>query len=192
VFFACETGQAVLETAVTLPFLLILIFNAINFGYLFLVALNLTAASRSGVEYSILGPSTPAGDIPGLPAANPIASLAYEDLHGALSTYASASVHICSETLGVNPSTGGSSLRTNCTTCSNSTCSAAAAVTSGSLAPSPDPLAPTFRLHRVDITYSFSTLIPGTPFNLALIPTSLCDSNGTCTFHRQVSMRAMD
>jgi len=204
-FIKAESGQALLEMAVVLPFLLILVFNAINFGYFFIVAINITAAPRSAVEYSILGASTPAGDIPGLPAASPaststtVAALLFQDLQGALSTYATnASVQVCSKQVLVgSPATGvngtGTNLRANCVTCSTSTsCGAGAAVTTGALAPSPDIRAPNFVLHRVDITYSFNTMIPGTPFNLALIPSSLCTSAGVCTFHHQVSMRAMD
>jgi Flp pilus assembly protein TadG len=198
-----ESGQALVETAVVLPVLLILTFNAINFGYFFIVAVNLAVAPRSGVEYSILGSSTPAGNITGLPDATPatatsptVAAAAYEDLHGALSTYANASVQVCSRKVlvgasGVNGT--GATLRANCVTCtSQSSCGSGAPVTSGGLAPAPDPEAPSFVLHRVDVTFTFSTLIPGAPFNLALLPTSLCNSSGTCSFHRQVSMRAMD
>jgi hypothetical protein len=58
----CEArGQAMVETALIVPLLLGLVLNAVNFGYFFLVALNLTASPRSGVEYSILGASTPIG-----------------------------------------------------------------------------------------------------------------------------------
>jgi len=60
--------------------------------------------------------------------------------------------------------------------------------------PSADPEAPNFMLHRVDVTYTFSPLIPGTPFGLALLPMTACSVSGgnvLCTFHRQVSMRVM-
>src|SRR5439155_23152189 len=96
-FIKAESGQALLEMAVVLPFLLILVFNAINFGYFFIVAINITAAPRSAVEYSIMGSSTPAGDLDGLPKATPanstsatVAALAYQDLQGALATYAAS------------------------------------------------------------------------------------------------------
>ena len=46
----CTAGQALLETALVLPLLLVLILNVINFGYFFFVALNLSAAPRSGME----------------------------------------------------------------------------------------------------------------------------------------------
>src|SRR5206468_9716178 len=128
-FIKPESGQALLEMAVVLPFLLILIFNAINFGYFFIIALNITAAPRSGVEYSIMGSSTPAGDLDGLPKATPanstsatVAALAYQDLQGALATYATnATVQVCSQQVlisgsGVNGT--GSSMKANCVTCS--------------------------------------------------------------------------
>ena len=49
------------ETALMLPLLLAMAFNAVNFGYFFLMAINLAAATRSGALYSILGASTPSG-----------------------------------------------------------------------------------------------------------------------------------
>jgi len=56
-----DSGQALIETAFVLPVILIIVLNAINFGYFYLVALNLAAAPRAGVEYSIQGNSTPTG-----------------------------------------------------------------------------------------------------------------------------------
>ena len=61
-------------------------------------------------------------------------------------------------------------------------------------APDADPEAPLFVLHRVDITYTFSPLIDARLFNLILLATPVCSGSGAgvaCTFHRQVSMRAM-
>ena len=54
-----ERGQSMIETALLLPILLLIAFNAINFGYFFFVVLNLSSAPRSGVQYSILGFATP-------------------------------------------------------------------------------------------------------------------------------------
>ena len=54
-----ESGQSLIETALILPLLLLLAFNAINFGYFFFVALNITSAPRSGVQYAILGGASP-------------------------------------------------------------------------------------------------------------------------------------
>jgi len=205
-----QSGQALIETAVVFPILLCVILNAVNFAYFFIIAVNVASSPRTAATYGIMGPSTPAGDIGGLPDATPatatsntVAALAYEDLHGALSTYAvDASVQVCSQTVlvGVSGINGtGSSVRTNCVVCSSqSSCGSGQAVTTGSSypgpwAPSPDPQPAHFRLHRVDVTYKFSPLIPGTIFNLALLPSTLYDNSiSKYHFHRQVSMRAMD
>ena len=48
-FKASRSGEGLIETALIVPFLLTMILNAVNFGYFFLVALNLTAAPRSAV-----------------------------------------------------------------------------------------------------------------------------------------------
>jgi Flp pilus assembly protein TadG len=189
-----NSGQSLVEIAVVLPILLMIVLNAVNFGYFILVAVNLAAAPRSGVEYSIIGSAAPAGA--GLPVelgtANTTASyLTYRDVNGALNASSSASVQVCSKVLGTSGS--GSSRIAQCKSCtSSSSCTGAGA---GSPTPPADPEAPNFVLNRVDISYTFNPLIPGTPFGVVLLPTTACtSSNGTitCTFRRQVSMRAMD
>ncbi len=182
-------GQSLVETALLIPFLLMLVFNAVNFGYFFFVALNLAAAPRSGVEYSTLGFATPgqlALPSPG-PASSPasVSFLTYEDMRGALASASSTPLQVCTKVLGLNnPGT------------STQTAKCASYGAAGTFpAPDPDPESPVFVLHRVDVIYSFSPLIPGTPFGIALLPASICSSSGgsiTCKFHRQVSMRAMD
>ena len=201
----CGAGQSMVETALLLPLLLMVIFNAVNFGYFFLVALNVAAAPRSGVEYSILGSASPAAQL--LPAAGPpnppppyltVSYLVYQDMTGALHTPNSATVKVCTKA-NINSSTGlgvngtGSNTRANCVTCTSGT-SACDSVTADTTIGA-DPEAPSFILHRVDVTYTFNPIIPGTPFGLTLLPTSICSSSGgriTCTFHRQVSMRVLD
>jgi Flp pilus assembly protein TadG len=177
------------ETALILPLLLMVILNAVNFGYFFLVALNLAAAPRSGAEYSIQGFTSP-GQVT-LPNAGPstttttVSYLTYQDMTGALRSPSSASIQVCSKTLGLNnPGT-------------NSQTAKCASFGPAATFPTPasDPESPTFVLHRVDVTYTFKPLIPGTLFGLALLPASICSSGGgtiSCTFHRQISMRAMD
>lgn len=189
------SGQSMVETALLIPLLLLIILNAVNFGYFFLVALNLAAAPRSGVEYSILGYATP-GTLnlpsPGPPTtATSVSYLTYQDMTGALYQPSSATVQVCSKILGVS-NAGLTTQTANCVTCSGSTCGSPG---TGSPVPDADPESPLFVLHRVDVTYTFTPLIPGTPFGLTLLPSSICSSAGgkiTCTFHRQVSMRAMD
>src|SRR5215471_629475 len=56
-----NSGQALVETVLMLPLLLTLVLNGINFGYAYLMALNITSASRSSGMYSIVGGATPAG-----------------------------------------------------------------------------------------------------------------------------------
>src|SRR5947199_10608031 len=101
-FKASRSGEGLIETALIVPFLLTMILNAVNFGYFFLVALNLTSAPRSAVEYSIQGFQTPATLTlaPGPSSANPSASnpsvayLLYQDLPAALASSTSSSVTV--------------------------------------------------------------------------------------------------
>jgi hypothetical protein len=186
-------GQALVETALILPLLIILVLNVINFGYCFLVSLNLSAAPRSGVLYSIMGFSTP-GTLT-LPAAGPpgtnttVSNLTYQDITGALSNPGGTSstttqIQVCSTSIGV-ASAGTSS----CVTCSGGTCNAGSSIAS----PGADPEPASFYLQRVDIQYQFKPLISGFPFG-ALLPSACTGSSGnvTCTFTRHVSMRAMN
>jgi hypothetical protein len=189
-FPACNSGQALLETALIIPFTLTLIFNVVNFGYFFLIALNVASAPRSGVEYAMEGPVAPAGQ--SLPAAGPastnttVAYLVYQDMtHAIYSPSTKAGVQVCSQSLGLN-NTGLSTQTAQCATYGTYT---------SPPSPASDPESPYFVLQRVDVSYQFTPLIPGTPFGLALLPSSVCSSSSgtiTCTFHRQVSMRAME
>lgn len=180
-------GQALIETALVMPLLLLVILNAVNFGYVLLVALNLSAAPRSGVLYSIVGFSTP-GTL-NLPAAGPpgtntsVSYLTYQDMTGALGGAAGATVQVCSTSLGVAaPGTS------NCVTCSAGSCNAGSTVST----PAADPEPTAFYLQSVDVKYSFSPIIPGQPFG-GLLP-SACSGSGpvTCTFTRHTSMRSMN
>ena len=166
-----EGGQSLVETALVLPLFLLITFNAVNFGYFFFVAVNLASAPREGVEYSIQGFATPSEL--NLAAAGPssdsasVSWLTYQDM-AALHLSANAQVQVCTKLLGTSaPGTA------NC-----------AQFGGGSFpTPAADPEPGAFVLHRVDVNYTVTPLIPGGLFGL-IIPTS--------TFHRQVSMRAMD
>lgn len=186
-FHRREGGQSLIETALVLPILLLLAFNAINFGYFFFVAVNLAASPRSGVQYSIVGFATPA--TLRLPDAGPTASnvtvsyLTYRDMQGVLlssSDFSTARVQVCTKMLGISGS--GTTQRANCAQYGSGT---------ETYTPAPDPEAPYFVLHRVDVVYEVRPLIPAfslpTPsgeISLSLLP--------NLRFHRQVSMRAMD
>src|SRR5258708_11522517 len=55
-----SSGQALVETALIMPLMLIVVLNAVNFAFFFLMALNITAASRTSGIYSVMGGATPA------------------------------------------------------------------------------------------------------------------------------------
>ena len=204
-FTRCNSGQSMVEIALMLPLLLMVVLNAVNFGYFFLVAMNLAAAPRSGVEYAIIGNSTPVRI--SLPLAGPrgaagvasVSTLTNQDMAGALSAPATnASIQVCSTSSDLGPllNAGTPSARAPCATFEATT-----PVGFTFPAAQPDPelnsgnTAPAFVLTRVDVAYKFKPLIQGTPFNITLLASPICSSASgsvTCTFHRQASMRAMN
>ena len=99
--FCNRSGQSLLETALLLPLMLSIVFNAINIGYFFFVALNLAAAPRQGVEYSIQG--TASFQQTQLPSASSVSSLVYGDIVGAIPSTANTPTRVCSLSLGLNP-----------------------------------------------------------------------------------------
>lgn len=167
------SGQSLLEVALFLPLLVLLIGYAVDFGYCFMVAANLTSAARNATEYSILGYQSP-GQL-SLPAAGPIttttsvAASALGDLAGLKDSSTTTSVQVCSKSLGMNG---------NLPKCSNY------GAVGNSYVPAQDPEAPTFVLQRVDVTYTIQLPVPMSFFKISFFPKT--------TFHRQVSMRAMD
>jgi hypothetical protein len=116
-------------------------------------------------------------------------------LTGALWNPTGVTVQVCSQAnidvngQGVNTTNG--ALRTNCEACTSAGCGAAGTNGSGFPVPSADPEAPTFVLSRVDIQYSFNTLIPGRIFNIPLQASAMCNA-GACVFYRHAEMRAMN
>jgi Flp pilus assembly protein TadG len=162
-------GQALIETAILLPFLLFLSFNAINFGYFFYVAINLSSAPRDGATYSIQGFATP--EQTDLPTATSVSTLVYDNLTSGLPNSSTTPVQVCTAALG----------RSDTTYIANCSNFGTGSVT---YTPDVDPEAPTFTLNRVDVTYTVQPLIPGRIFGITVLP--------TYTFHRQVSMRALN
>ena len=179
-----ESGQAIIETVLAMPLLLLVVLNAVNMGYVYLMAINLAAAPRVAAEYSIMGFQTPAASA--LANAGPITTntsvsyLARRDMTGAINAPTTASVQVCSQTVSIN-----SSGVAGCTSFGSATFTGSAAAA--------DPEAPSFVLNRVDVKYTFNPIIPGRIWSLGLIPSGLCSASAgggtTCTFHRQVSMR---
>lgn len=168
-----ESGQGLLETALFLPLLVLLAAFAVDFGYFFIVAANLSSSSRNAVEYSIQGYDSPSQS--SLPSAGPpsntvsVAAVAVGDMSGMASASTTTAVEVCSKEVGVT---------NNVTECIHY------GPAGTSYTPGTDPEAPTFLMNRVDVTYTVQPPIPLSIFSVSLIP--------SLTFHRQVSMRALD
>ena len=115
--FRGSSGQALVETALILPFLLFIVLNAVNFAYFFLMAVNITGASRSSGIYSVMGNATPASTAipkPGPPstacpattATTTVSDLALQDLCGAVFSPSTTNtgIQVCSSSVGIlNP-----------------------------------------------------------------------------------------
>lgn len=168
-----ESGQSLLEAALFLPLLVLLAFFAVDYGYFFIVAANLTSSSRNAAEYSVQGYESPGQS--SLPAAGPlssvtsVAALAVGDLSTLAGASSTTTVQVCSKSVGVS---------NGVTECSSF------GPAGPSYTPAIDPEAPTFLLNRVDVTYTVHPPIPLSFFSHPLVP--------SLTFHRQVSVRVLD
>jgi Flp pilus assembly protein TadG len=192
-----SSGQSLLETALMMPLMLAVVLNAVNLGYFFFVTLNLTSAARIGAEYAMLGPGSPGTT--NYPLVNAgtlsVSSLIYNDLTGAVWNPTNTTIQVCSPSVivsGKGTSGSGTATVANCIKCTSSASCSSASGTTGANAtwiPDADPEAPLFVTSRVDVTYSFPPLIPGTPFNLVLAGSAF--SSGQYTFNRHIEMRAM-
>ncbi|MGH9539254.1 MAG: TadE/TadG family type IV pilus assembly protein [Terriglobales bacterium] len=193
---AAQAGQSIVETVLMMPILLMLLLNAVNFGYFFFTITNLAAAPRAGVEYSIMGGATPAAI--GLPVNGPSTNvlsssfLTYEDMRGALNApTTNASVQVCSAAAGiVNPGTTSAKAACNTYTGTGVAFTFPAAQVDPEL--NAGGTAPAFVLHQVDVAYKFTPLIPGRPFNVLLLTFPSCNASGVCVLHRQSVMRGMN
>ncbi|MGH9502109.1 MAG: TadE/TadG family type IV pilus assembly protein [Terriglobales bacterium] len=181
-----ESGQSLVETVLMMPVMLLVLFNALNFGYFFLVTLNLSTAPRSGVEYSMLGGQSP-GTI-GLATATSAADLTYRDVTGAISSPGGATVKVCTKKLGFAAGVA------SCAICNGGVGGGCGAAANGNAGDNDNEPA-SFVMQRIDITYTFVPLLPPALFNLTVLAIPQCTSSGgsvSCTFHRHVSMRAID
>lgn len=167
-------GQSLLETALLLPLLLTIVFNAVNLGYYFLVCLNMATAPRQGAEYSIQGPASQGQSL--LPVATAVGGVVSSAFTGAIGSASvkNTSIRVCTAALGLI-NVGTSSQVPNCqVTYGTGTFQALTAADA-------DPEAPYLVLNRIDIQFTVTPLIQGKAFNLAL-PSSL-------TFQRKIYMR---
>src|SRR5579862_2309928 len=105
-----ESGQSLLEMALTLPLLLGLAFNLINFAYYWFVVLALSAAPRQAAEFvSQGGLATGAPNYASTPTASSVCNLLSDNfgnavLHSSAFSCGSGNVQIrvCSSQIGVN------------------------------------------------------------------------------------------
>lgn len=172
--FGCDhSGQSLLEIAVIAPLLTLLVAYAVDFGYFFVAAATLTSAAKNAVQYSVEGTlSATQAKLPApgsLTTTGSVAALAMTGLSSLAASSTTATIAVCSKANGIS---GNSAL---CTSYGPSATSYAADV---------DPEAPRFYLQRVDITYTVQPPVPLSFFSVSLLP--------NLSFHRQVSMRAVD
>lgn len=169
--FRGREGQSLIETAFLLPFLIVIVLNAVNLGYFFFVYLNLATAPRQGAQYSILGGATAVGTGT-MPTADQVNTLLSADITGAVPAAASSPTRVCVYDNGLN-NAGTANQVPACTTYGSG---------SGTFtAIQPDPEAPNLVLHRIDIQYTVAPLIQGGAFNLV--------TGSSLTLHRLVYMR---
>lgn len=169
-------GQSLLETALTIPLLLALAFNLINFAYFWFMVLTLAAAPRVGVQYSVQGGTV--SSTSSTPSTSAVATAVTDNITNAVksATTSNVSVRVCSSTssTGVNSGTGIAGCDTSGPSFSfpsvDATCCA-------------DPEEPAFVLNRVDVGYTVTPIIPGPAFGLFL-PSNL-------VFQRHATMRSL-
>ena len=167
-----DEGQSLLETAIAVPLMLGLAFNAINLGYIWFLMITLSAAPRQGVQYSAQG-----GQAAGLnssPGTTAVSNLVYDNLTNSIkgATSGNTGVRVCTNAKGVAGT--GTSQVSQCDSFGPSNSYSAVAA---------DPEAPVYVLNRVDVVYTITPIIPGSAF-MAVLPSNL-------KFHRQVSMRSL-
>ena len=155
-----------------MPVLILLIGYAIDMGYFFLVAANITSAARNAVQYSVQGYSSP-GQVTQASAgpatlATSVSASALADLASLRGGATLTTVEVCTTSNGMSGSLP------NCTSYGPA---------GTTYTPAADPEAPRFVLQRVDVTYTVQPPVPMTFFKVSLLP--------LLQFHRQVSMRAM-
>jgi len=169
-----EEGNSLIEVAFISPLLVLLVCYAINYGYYFIVAINLTAAARSASEYSIQGFSAPgAGSLPAVGTSTTVKSvvaLAMGDLGNLMRSSTTSSVEVCSASANT--------VSTNTVQC------ASYGPTSLSFTADTDPESGLFQLNRIDIVYTINPPVPLTFFHTSWTPPA--------TFHRSVEMRAIN
>ena len=170
---AGSAGQSLVEVAAFMPIFILLLALVMDFGYFFIAAAAINSAASSTVSYSVQGFSSPLERA--LPATGPttldvaVSTLALAAVSNLINGSTTTAVQICSKASGMNG---------NIPVCTSY------GVAGTAYTPAADPEAPTFVLHRVDITYTVNPPVPLSFFKYNLL--------SSMQFHRQVSMRALD
>ncbi|MGH7168988.1 MAG: TadE/TadG family type IV pilus assembly protein, partial [Gemmataceae bacterium] len=157
-------GQSLIEVAIFVPIFTLLICYSVDFGYCFLAAATIDAASQNAIDYAIQGTKSPAQA--SAPSGSSVAALATAAL-GLPNASSFTSVQVCNNSVGTPQN-------------NIAQCQTFGADTSLSYAADTDPESPIFQLNRVDVVYTVSPPIP--------LPASILPS---LTFHRFVEMRAI-
>jgi Flp pilus assembly protein TadG len=172
-----ENGQALLELALTIPLLLGLAFNTINFSYYWFAVLEFSAVPRQAAQYASQGSYSEGAPsfISNSPTVTSVCNLLAENFGNAVlksSSFTCGSgnvqIRICSTSNGLNADG-----TTKCTSYGPSLVTFATAPA--------DPEQPIFATQRVDIAWHVRPPISGTVFNI-FVPSNL-------NFARHVAMR---
>jgi Flp pilus assembly protein TadG len=171
-----KSGSTLVEWMLILPVLFLIVAYAVNFGFCFIAAANITSSARNAAQYSVLGyegPAQSAEPVAGpVSTTNSVAAIAMADLTSLVQSSTTTTVQVCSKIIGM------STANANIPKCSSY------GPAGTSYTPIADPEAPRFVLQRVDVTYTVQPPIPMSFFGVSLMP--------HLNFHRQVSMRSMD
>jgi Flp pilus assembly protein TadG len=94
-----ESGQALVETALTVPFLIMFVLGAVEFGRVAFASIEVTNAAKAGAQYASQSHNT-AADIPGITTA---AQSEYSYMPSALTVSVDAPACTCSKDSSPNP-----------------------------------------------------------------------------------------
>jgi Flp pilus assembly protein TadG len=154
-------GQALVEFALVLPLVFLLIVNAVNFGAFLFAWITVANSARAGVQYMARGRATVGTPTPATAAQ--ITALITSDV-SSLINRASLAVRICKNNNSIQ-------------TCSGP---------GGFVAPA-DPEPSKYTLASVDVSYTYTPVIPSWNFPGLGIHATLPST----TIHRQASMRML-
>lgn len=160
-------GQALVEYAFMVPFLFLLIVNAVNFGSFIYTWITVANAARAGVQYAVLAGAS-AGSFTAATGTQ-VSSIITNDM-ASLPGTPTVAVCKCSGTAtSPCPSANVTALSGTCSSVPN------------------DPEAPLYVLTTVDVTYTYTPLIPALNFTALGIHATIPPTS----IHRRAVMRSI-